>query len=73
MRSNLWEYDLTTLKSMYEEEKESLTNALLNGVSWDSLRDQRRNVTELAIVIHKNASNSGNPAENQTRSDSGKS
>jgi hypothetical protein len=72
MENNQWEaYDLGTLKSLYEKEKADLTDSLLKGVSWESLRDQRRSVTELAIVIHKKMTNTGNPAEVNTRKKKG--
>lgn len=72
MENNQWEvYDLDTLKSLYEKEEADLTDSLLKGVSWESLRDQRRSVTELAIVIHKKMTNTGNPAEVDTRKKKG--
>jgi hypothetical protein len=44
---------LQTLLNLYNKEIDLLKQKLLNGESWDSLRDQRRNITELAISIHK--------------------
>jgi len=45
--------DLPTLLALYNQEIDVLKSKLLNGVPWDELEPQRRNVTELAIAIHK--------------------
>ena len=71
MTSNVWEHELDMLRERYEKERSALTAALLNGVSWESLKDQRRIVTELAIELHKKMTAYGNPAETQTRKNTG--
>ena len=70
MGRNLSEYDLAALRSLYEEEKARLTEALLSGAPWDTLREQRYRVTELSIAVHRKATLENNPAENNTRRDS---
>ena len=45
--------DLEALLVLYNSEIKLLKEKLLNGEPWDNLRDQRRNITELAISIHK--------------------
>ena len=70
MEKNLWGLDLNMLKIMYDNEASILKNALLNGASWEEVKDQRRKVTELAIAVHKLRYRSGNPAETSSREDS---
>jgi len=67
MERKLWGLDLNILKNMYDREAASLKTALLNGASWDEVKDQRRKVTELSIAIHKLRYRSGNPAESSSR------
>lgn len=62
--------DLNTLKIMYEREAAELERALLRGVSWDDLREQRKNVTELAIALHQKRFSSMHPAGSALRTDS---
>jgi len=45
--------DLQTLIALYSQEIDLLKEKLLNGESWENLRNQRRNITELAIAIHR--------------------
>jgi len=56
MGSKWSSYDLATLRQLYEEEKEALSQSLLQGLSWEQLADQRRNVTDLSIAIHRKLS-----------------
>lgn len=71
MKKDLCELNLEALRALYEAESSGLRRALINGLSWDELKDQRKNVTELAIAIHKKIySETGNPAEKQVRKDS---
>ena len=67
MDKNLCGLDLNILKTMYEKEATVLKNALLNGASWEEVKDQRRKVTELAIAMHKLRYRTGNPAESSSR------
>jgi hypothetical protein len=68
MRSRLSELGFEALNAMYEKEKQQLTDALLNGSSWEEVQDQRRLVTTLAIERHKKWKLL-HPAENEIRRD----
>jgi len=70
MKQNLRGLDINILKEMYEKEAMVLKTALLNGASWDEVRDQRRKVTEISIALHKLRFDSNNPAESSSRSSS---
>jgi hypothetical protein len=71
MQSDTTNKDLLTLLALYNHELETLKEKLLNGESWDNLRPTRRNITELAMTIHRSHNydvfsktlSSGNPAE----------
>jgi len=63
------EFDADTLKAMYERESAALKASLLNGNSWEELKEQRLKVTELSIALHKKLQSSGNPAESTDRSE----
>lgn len=70
MERNLCSFDLSSLKELYNKEAEILQVALLDGASWEDMKDQRLMVTELAIALHKKIhETTGNPAENSLRSD----
>jgi hypothetical protein len=71
MTQNLGGLDINILKQMYEKEAMVLKSALLNGASWEEVRDQRRKVTELSIALHKLRFNSNNPAESSSRGSAG--
>ena len=45
--------DLATLLHLYNQEINTLKSKLLNGIPWEKLVTTRRNITELAIAIHK--------------------
>jgi hypothetical protein len=68
MVMNWNELDLETLKANYEQESMNLKTALLQGTSWEELRDQRKTLTDLAIALHKKMHSSDNPAESADRS-----
>ena len=70
MRSRFRELDFEAVNALYESEKHKLTEALLNGASWEEVQDQRRLVTSLAIERHKKWKLT-NPAENELRKDPG--
>ena len=59
--------DLDALSQMYEMEADKLRMALINGASWDDMREQRHVVTELAIAIHRQRKSDGHPAGNDHR------
>lgn len=64
MDSELYGLDLSVLQTMYQEEAKRLNEGLLAGASWESLREQKQIVTDLAIVIHKKKNPQHfNPAE----------
>jgi hypothetical protein len=45
--------DLSAILDLYNKEIDTLKSKLLNGVPWEELVMVRRNITELAIAIHK--------------------
>jgi hypothetical protein len=45
--------DLSALLDLYNKEIDTLKSKLLNGIPWEELITVRRNITELAIAIHK--------------------
>ena len=56
--------DIDTLNDLYQEETNKLNAELIAGASWESLREQKVKVTELAIILHKKKKESYlNPAE----------
>jgi hypothetical protein len=63
------ELDVDELKNVYERESAKLKASLLNGSSWEELKDQRQKVTELAVALHKKINSSSNPAESTDRSE----
>lgn len=66
---NWGEMDVDALRHAYELEASKLKTALLNGASWEEMKDQRKTVTELAIALHKKINTSDNPAESADRSE----
>ena len=69
MELNWSDMDVDSLRKVYETEAAKLKASLLNGASWDDMKDQRKKVTELAIALHKKINSSGNPAESADRSE----
>jgi hypothetical protein len=69
MEMNWSELDVDSLREVYETEASRLKTSLLNGASWEEMKDQRKKVTELAIALHKKINASGNPAESVDRSE----
>ena len=64
MNLSLSNLDLDTLKAMYDKGQAELTSSLLSGALWNDLKEQRKKLTEIAIVLHKKAQALGlNPAE----------
>lgn len=56
--------DVDTLQDLYQIETNRLHAELIAGASWESLREQKARVTELAIILHKKKKNVQlNPAE----------
>lgn len=66
MDNNFSALDIGALKALYENESNELHTKLLDGVSWNELRDQRKKVTKLAVALHKKIHKTAtavNPAE----------
>lgn len=70
MQHSMKDKNFETLLTLYNQEIDTLKEKLLNGESWENLRNTRQNITELAIALHKSHNyiatqniNSGNPAE----------
>ena len=62
---DLSNYNLDSLRALYEKESEVLQSRLLNGELWDEVRDLRVRVTELSIALHQKlqSDKGANPAE----------
>ena len=56
MQKNLKNLDVKSLKEIYSRESQLLKEALLKGASWEDVKEIRRKVTELSILIHKKTS-----------------
>jgi hypothetical protein len=69
MEMNWSELDVEILRDAYENEASKLKTSLLNGSTWEEMKDQRKKVTELAIALHKKINTSANPAESIDRSE----
>jgi hypothetical protein len=69
MEMNWSEMDVDELRDVYEKESSKLKISLINGTSWEELKDQRTKVTELAIALHKKINSTSNPAESIDRSE----
>jgi hypothetical protein len=67
MEQTLWSLDLDTLKLLYDKEAAALRTALINGASWEDVKEQRKIVTDLAITLHKKRMGFPNPAESKIR------
>lgn len=64
MESAISGLTLEVLQSMYQAEANRLNEELLSGASWESVREQKQRVTDLAIIIHKKKNPQHfNPAE----------
>jgi hypothetical protein len=62
--------DYQTLLTLYNHEVSILQEKLLSGASWEDLKNERRNITELAMALHRSYGHRfsqkmafGNPAE----------
>ena len=54
---------LSYLLDLYNKEIDILKAKLLNGVPWEEMATTRKNITELAVAIHK--SHGGNRLDNE--------
>jgi hypothetical protein len=62
--------DYRTLLTLYNHEVSTLQEKLLSGEPWEHVKNERRNITELAIALHRSYGHRfsqktrlGNPAE----------
>ena len=55
--------DLSKLLDLYNREIDALKAKLLNGVPWEEMETTRKNITELAVAIHK--SHAGKKVHNE--------
>ena len=53
MNSKINSHDLSVLLDLYNKEIDTLKSKLLNGIPWEELKTTRKNITWLAITIHK--------------------
>ena len=51
MKEHLWNKDIEELKALYVQHSQNLNHAILQGVDWGSLEEQRKLVSELSKVI----------------------
>jgi hypothetical protein len=70
MQHSISNKSFDTLLALYNQEIDTLKDKLLNGESWENMRNTRKNITELAIALHKShnyivsqQTRSANPAE----------
>ena len=65
MHRNLSELNLENLRALYDEENEKLQARLLSGALWEEVKEERENITELSIALHRKltALHALNPAE----------
>ncbi len=75
MNNNFKCLDLNSLKKMHELKLEELNHSLIQGVSWDQLREQRTTVTEISIALQEKRNGQHvslpHPAEKNIRKESG--
>lgn len=53
MDSEFHELDVDALQALYQKEANRLNAELLEGASWDSVKEQKQKVVEIAIALHK--------------------
>jgi len=53
MDSEFHVLDVDTLQALYQEEANRLNAELLGGATWDSVKEQKQKVVEIAIALHK--------------------
>ena len=53
MDRDFYQMDLDKLQAIYQNEVNYLKTELLKGSTWESMKEQKNKVTELAIIIHK--------------------
>jgi hypothetical protein len=65
MNFNLSDYDVDSLRTLYERENENLKTQLLNGAQWEDVKELRFRITELSIALSRKIKSiqGANPAE----------
>ena len=53
METDYTDYDLGSLKALYENEARKLRNKLLSGQSWEDVQEERRCMTNIASILYK--------------------
>ena len=53
MDSEFHGLSLDTLQALYQEEAKRLNTELLAGATWESVKEQKQKVVEIAISLHK--------------------
>ena len=72
MERDLEKLDLPMLRALLTTEERELSKALVNGKSWEEMRDARHRITSLYTVIHKrlySTLDGVHPAANKMRSE----
>ena len=68
MKNEWANLDINQLQYLYQESSRQLERSLLRGSSWQEIRDQRNDVTELAVAIYQRLNPKAvNPAEQSSR------
>ena len=53
METDYSDYDLASLKALYERESRNLRHKLLSGYSWEDVQEERRHMTKIASVLYQ--------------------
>lgn len=67
MLQELWKMDLEALKTLYIQENTTLTEALLDGATWQEVADKRKMISQLSLIIERKSAGLDHPAENKNR------
>lgn len=57
MTNEFYTLELDTLKQLFIDQNQLLTNALLDGAAWDELAQRRKIVTQLTQIIDQRLGN----------------
>lgn len=68
MERSLSDLDLDELKSMFESESNLLHQQLLNGAQWAEVKEQKKKVTAISVLIHKKEKSANTNFEKKTES-----
>ena len=53
METDYSDYDLSSLKALYEKQARNLRHKLLSGYTWQEVQEERRQMTKIASVLYK--------------------